>query len=324
MKTSTRLLHLLTLLQRRRAWTGGELAREMEVTTRTVRNDVARLRDLGYPVHASPGVEGGYRLGGGAELPPLLLDNDEAVAVAIGLATAAAGAVSGIEETSLRALTKLDQLMPGRVRRRFQALQQAMLAMPRAGPTVDAVALTTIAAACGDHECLRFDYRSFGGEASLRDTEPHRLAHDGRRWYLVAWDRDRAAWRTFRVDRLTLRGHPGPRFAPRPPPDEDLALHVARGVQQATWHLRVTVRVFAPAAELRRRLPIGIQVEEDGPDTSLAHVGSEHPVMLAGYLGMLGFDFRLLPTPGLPPKAARELRRELRALAARCARAGKR
>jgi predicted DNA-binding transcriptional regulator YafY len=313
LKTSTRLLQLLTLLQTRRSWSGGELARELEVTTRTVRNDVDRLRDLGYPVHASPGVEGGYRLGAGAELPPLLLDQEEAVAVAIGLASAATGAVSGIEETSLRALAKLEQVMPTRVRRRFQAVQRAVVAMPRHTAVVDARALTTIAAACRDNERLRFDYRSYEGGSSLRDTEPHRVVHDGRRWYLVAWDRDRADWRTFRVDRMALRAPVGQRFVPRPPPDGDVVAHVSRGVDQATWQFRASVRVHAPAAQIARRLPKSIAVEAIDERTCLIQVGSDSPEMLASYLGMLGADFEVVDSP--------ELRDQVRALGERCLRA---
>lgn len=315
LKTSTRLLQLLTLLQVRRSWTGPELSRELEVTTRTIRNDVERLRELGYPVQASPGVEGGYRLGAGSDLPPLLLEQDEAVAVAVGLSTAVAGGLSGIEETSLRALAKLEQVMPTRVRRRFQSVQRAIVTIPRLAATVDTRALTMIAAACRDNERLRFDYRSHAGEASVRDVEPHRVVHDGRRWYLVAWDRERADWRTFRVDRMSLRASAGPRFVPRPPPDGDVIAHVSRGVDQATWHFRATVRVHAPAADLAKRLPASVAIEAIDERTCLARVGSDSPEMLATYLGMLGADFDVVEPP--------ELRRHVRALGERYVRAAK-
>lgn len=313
LKTSTRLLKLLALLQTRRSWTGGDLAHELEVTTRTVRNDIARLRELGYPVDASPGVEGGYALGRGADLPPLLLDDDEAVAIAVGLVGAAAGAITGIEEASLRALSKLEQVMPTRVRHRFQAVQRALVTLPRDRAAVDARTLTLIATACRDSERLRFDYRNHAGETSRRDTEPHRMVHDGRRWYLVAWDRQRAAWRTFRVDRLLPRPPAGPRFVPRPPPDGDLIAHVSRGVQRSTWRYRATVRVHTPAAQLARRVPAAVQVEAVDGHTCVAHVGADSPEMLAHYLGMLGADFEVIDAP--------ELRAKLRALAERLLRA---
>src|SRR6187455_1526881 len=185
MDTSERLLKLLSLLQARPDWTGNELAERLDVTGRTVRNDVERLRRLGYPVHASPGVGGGYRLGAGAALPPLLLDDEEAVAVAVGLRTAASAAVTGIEETSLRALAKLERLLPGRLRHRVAAVQSGTAAVPMSGPTVDAEVLTTVAAACRDRERLRFDYRDHRGAATLRTVEPHRLVAWARRWYLV-------------------------------------------------------------------------------------------------------------------------------------------
>jgi predicted DNA-binding transcriptional regulator YafY len=313
LKTSTRLLQLLTLLQARRSWTSAELARELDVTTRTVRNDVDRLRQLGYPIHASPGVEGGYRLGAGADLPPLLLNDEEAVAVAVGLAGAATGAITGIEESSLRALAKLEQVMPARVRQRCQTVQQAVATLPRTAAAIDARTLTTIAAACRDNECLRFDYRSHTGASSLRDTEPHRVVHDGRRWYLSAWDRDRGDWRTFRIDRLTPRTPVGPRFVPRPPPDGGVIAHVARGIEQATWLYRARVRVHAPAAQLSRRLPASVTVEPVDDSTCLAHVGADSPDILAQYLTMLGADFDVVGAP--------ELRRHLRALGERLLRA---
>ena len=205
LETAARLLRLLALLQARRDWSGPELAGQLGVTTRTVRNDVARLRRLGYPVHATPGLAGGYRLGVGAALPPLLLDDEEAVAVAVGLRTAAGGTVTGIEETSRRALAKLEQVLPSRLRSRVNALQTYTVSAPARGPTVDADILTAIAAACRDRQRLRFDYRTHDGTGGARVVEPHRLVHTGRRWYLLAWDNDRHDWRTFRVDRMQPR-----------------------------------------------------------------------------------------------------------------------
>ncbi|RCV50191.1 helix-turn-helix transcriptional regulator, partial [Marinitenerispora sediminis] len=191
LETSARLLRLLSLLQTHRDWTGAELADRLGITTRTVRRDVEKLRTLGYPVHAAPGVAGGYRLGAGAALPPLLLDDDEAVAVAVGLRTAAGGTVAGIEESSVRALAKLEQVLPSRLRHRVTTLHAVTVAVPDSGAAVAPDVLTAIAAACRAHERLRFDYRDHAGQPSVRDVEPHRLVHTGRRWYLVAWDTDR-------------------------------------------------------------------------------------------------------------------------------------
>jgi predicted DNA-binding transcriptional regulator YafY len=298
-ETSARLLRLLSLLQSRPDWTGAELAERLAVSGRTVRNDIERLRTLGYPVDATRGAVGGYRLGAGAALPPLLLDDEEAVAVAVGLRTAASGSIAGIEETSVRALAKLQQVLPSRLRHRVSAFQYT-LPMPSRGPRVDPDVLTVIAAACRDRERLRFDYRSHSGTASRRSVEPYRLVNDRRRWYLVAWDVDRDDWRTFRVDRIEPRTPTGPRFPPRAlPPDHEIAARVARGVGEATWRYRARVIVHAPAAHVRDRLPIPVDVESLGPDRCAFEPGSDHPEMLALYLGMLGADFEIVDSPEL-------------------------
>ncbi|MGH3645784.1 MAG: helix-turn-helix transcriptional regulator [Micromonosporaceae bacterium] len=300
LETSARLLKLLSLLQAQRDWTGAALADRLGVTTRTVRNDMERLRSLGYPVRATPGVAGGYRLGAGASLPPLLLDDEEAVAVAVGLRTAAGGTVTGIEETSVRALAKLEQVLPSRLRHRVRSLGDYTVPMPGGGPTVDADVLTAIAAACRDHERLRFDYSDHSGASTVRNTEPHRLVHTGRRWYLVAWDLDRDDWRTFRVDRVAPRTPTGPRFTPRELPEQgDVARHVSRGVGTATWRYRATVTVLAPAARIRARLPAAITVEPLDDERCRIQVGSDDPSMLAIYLGMVGADFELDASPEL-------------------------
>jgi predicted DNA-binding transcriptional regulator YafY len=309
LQTSARLLRLLSLLQARTDWSGQELADRLGVTTRTVRNDVERLRSLGYPVHASPGVGGGYRLGAGAALPPLLLDDDEAVAVAVGLRTAAGGTVTGIEETSLRALAKLEQVLPSRLRHRVNALQAATVEIPAPGPTVGPEVLTAIAGACRDRQRLRFDYRDHDGSASIRTVEPHRLVHDRGRWYLVAWDVDRADWRTFRADRIQPRIPTGPRFAPRELPGGDVVTYLLRGVGSATWRYRARVRVHAPAAQVAGRLPPAVVVEAVDEHTCIVNVGSDTPLMLAVYLGMLDADFEV----GEP----RELVEQLQTLADR-------
>jgi predicted DNA-binding transcriptional regulator YafY len=312
--TSARLLRLLSLLQARRDWTGAELATRLGVTTRTVRHDIDRVRALGYPVEARPGVAGGYRLGTGGTLPPLLLDDEEAVAVAIGLRTVANGSVAGIEETSVRALAKLQRLLPPRLRHRVSAIGAHTVPLPGSGPQVDMDVLTAIAGACRDHERLRFGYRSHSGTDSRRTVEPYRLLTDQRRWYLAAWDVDRDGWRTFRVDRIELRTPTGPRFTPRPlPPDDELAAQVARGVGEATWRYRAQVVVHAPAAYVRARLPIPIEVRPMGDDRCAFEPGSDHPQMLALYLGLLDADFEIIDSP--------ELANALRELAARYQRA---
>jgi predicted DNA-binding transcriptional regulator YafY len=299
-ETSARLLRLLSLLQGRRDWTSTELAARLGVTTRTIRHDVDRLRELGYPVNARPGVAGGYRLGAGGALPPLLLDDEEAVAVAVGLRTAAGGSVAGIEEASVRALTKLQQMLPARLRHRVGAFASAALPGPSRGPQVDPDVLTLIASACRDTERLRFDYLAHSGAGSRRVTEPYRLVHDRGRWYLVAWDLDREAWRTFRVDRISPLPPAGPRFTPQPlPSDAEIAVRVARGAGEATWRYRARVIVHAPAAYVRERLPIPVPVQALGPERCAFEPGSDHPEMLALYVGMLGADFTVVDSPEL-------------------------
>ncbi|MBL1079688.1 YafY family transcriptional regulator [Nocardia sp. 2] len=299
LETSGRLLRLLSLLQARRDWTGPELAARLSVTTRTVRNDMDRLRELGYPVEARPGVAGGYRLGVGGALPPLLLDDDEAVAVAIGLRSAATGSVSGMEETSLRALTKLQQLLPARLRHRVSAFQHAM-PVPARGPRVDAEVLTVLAAACRDRERLRFEYRTHSGTASQRAVEPYRVLSLRQRWYLMAWDLDRADWRTFRVDRILPRTPTGPRFTPRAlPSDTEIIERLERGTGEAPWRFRARVIVHAPAEHVRRRIPIPVDVEPLGDNRCAFTPGSDHPEMLALYIGMLDADFEVMDSPEL-------------------------
>src|SRR2546423_2541883 len=222
-QTSSRLLELLSLLQGRRDWPGNELAGRLEVSGRTIRRDVERLRRLGYPVESLSGPAGGYRLRAGSAMPPLLLDDDEAIAIAVGLRTAARASVTGIEETAVRALVKLEQILPAHLRRRVAALSSATFTLPVAGPTVDPQHLTVIAAVCRDSECLRFGYRSRDGTESRREVEPHSLVNHGLRWYLVAWDRHREDWRTFRVDRLRRPAATGVRFDPRRLPMNDAA-----------------------------------------------------------------------------------------------------
>ena len=228
-----RALQLLSLLQTHRLWSGAELAERLEVTVRTVRRDVDRLRELGYPVDATSGTEGGYRLAIGTHVPPLVLDDDEAVAVALGLRYAAGAAIGGMEESSLRALTKIEQLLPDRLRRRVSAQHSSVTSMPwaTADDVIDPEALSVLAVACRDHEEVRFDYRRRDGADSRRLVEPHQLVTAGRRWYLVAWDQRRHDWRTFRLDRLRVARLAGRRFTPREIPEGDAASFVANSTR---------------------------------------------------------------------------------------------
>ncbi|KAB2344373.1 helix-turn-helix transcriptional regulator [Actinomadura rudentiformis] len=299
LETSARLLRLLSLLQTRRDWSGAELAERLSVTARTVRRDVERLRELGYPVHATAGAPG-YRLGAGTDLPPLLLDDDEAVAVAVGLRTAAGGSVSGIEETSVRALAKLEQVLPSRLRHRVHALQSMTVPMTDAAPGVDPAVLTAIAAACRDHEGLRFDYRSHDGEESVRAAEPHRLVHSGRRWYLVGWDIDRADWRTYRVDRLRLRTPNGPRFVPRDPPDPDVAAFTSRAISSAPYRYQGVFTMHAPAATVVGHIPPTMgTVEPIDEHTCTLRCGAHTLNELAVWVALMDVPFEVHEPPEL-------------------------
>ena len=266
-----RALHLLSLLQTHRLWSGSELAERLDVTERTVRRDIDRLRDLGYPVDATPGAQGGYRLAAGSHLPPLILDDDEAVAVAVGLRSAAGGAISGIEETSLQALAKIEQLLPDRLRRRVSALDSSITAMrwPLSDTEIiDSDALAVLASACRDHEEVRFDYRRRDGEDSRRLVEPHQMVTAGRRWYLVAWDVRRDDWRTFRLDRLTDAARGGRRFTPRDIPGGDAADFVATSFSSIPREIEALVAVGAPYTQVEDVLRwTEHSLVETGPDT---------------------------------------------------------
>ena len=254
-ETSSRLLTLLSLLQARRDWPGAELASRLEVSGRTIRRDVERLRDLGYPVESLTGPAGGYTLRAGTAMPPLLLDDEEAIAIAVGLRTAAKASVTGIEEAAVRALVKLEQVLPSNLRRRVAALGQATITMPGGGPTVDPQDLTTLAACCRDSECLRFAYTGRDGAESRREVEPHAVVNLGRRWYLVAWDRKREDWRTFRVDRLERPASMGVRFAARELPAKDAAAYVTESIRSRPHRYEAHVTVRLPIEQARRRMP---------------------------------------------------------------------
>ncbi|MEE1753070.1 helix-turn-helix transcriptional regulator [Streptomyces sp. SP18CS02] len=312
LETSGRLLRLLSLLQSPREWSGADLAERLGVSRRTLRRDVQRLRDLGYPVEATQGTAG-YRLGAGAGLPPLLLDDEEAVAVVVGLRTGASGSVVGIEESALRALTKLEQVLPSRLRHRVTTLHTAIV---RAGaapaPKVSADTLMVIADACRRKERLRFDYTSPRIGSSVRSTEPHSLVSFDRQWYLVAWDNDRDDWRTFRVDRLVPRTPPGPRFTPRELPGGDVAAYVARRLSARTWPLQATIALHEPATVVADRLWPGMGVVEPVDDDScLLHLGAGTARDLAWMITSVDTDFTLVEAPT-------ELADALRAQATRC------
>ncbi|WP_055590001.1 helix-turn-helix transcriptional regulator [Peterkaempfera griseoplana] len=315
LETSARLLRLLSLLQTPREWPGPELAERLGVSGRTVRNDVDRLRELGYPVVATRGATGGYRLSAGTAMPPLLLDDDEAVAVTIGLRTVAQGAIAGMEETSLQALAKLQQVLPSRLRRRVQTLLAYTVPVPADGPqpAVDPQLLSTLAAVCRDHERLRFNYRSHDGTATRRTAEPHRLVNWGRRWYLVAWDTDRDDWRTFRVDRVEPRLPTGPRFAPREPPEGDVAAYVARNASAAAWRYRARVTVHAPAEVVAELVNPAVGVVEPVDGTScILDTGADSVEALGVHLGLLGHDFDVSGPPELLAHLAELARRYAR------------
>ncbi|KIZ14149.1 helix-turn-helix transcriptional regulator [Streptomyces natalensis] len=305
--TSARLLNLLSLLQTPRDWPGSELAGRLGVTSRTIRRDIERLRELGYPVHATMGAEGGYRLAAGAAMPPLLLDDDEAVAIAVGLRSTAGQTVDGVEEASVRALAKLEQVLPARLRRRVGTLGSATVPMPAGDePTVDPEQLTVLAAAITNHERVRFGYRTGAGERTRRLVEPHRLVASGRRWYLVAYDNDREDWRTFRVDRLSDAFATGARTAPRELPAADAAAYVQERMQgMGANPQRAVVTVHAPAKEVAARLG-GRAGEVTALDEGSCrwHSAPDSLAWLAIRLTMLGREF----TVHGPPELARYLR----------------
>jgi len=301
---TTRVLRLLALLQSRRDWTGPELGERLEVDVRTVRRDVERLRRLGYVIESSAGIGGGYRMGAGASMPPLLLDDDEVSAVVVAL-SAAAGSIAGLRETALGVLLKLDQILPKRLRSRLDAFESATLALPARGGTVDWKLLTTLTAACREHEELEFEYLDKGGRASSRRVEPLHVVHAERFWYLVAWDVGRAAFRTFRLDRIKGRRlRRGARFSPRALP-EDLVSYVSRSLTQAPHRHQMRIELVGTPSELAPRIPSWLGVLESvGPRRSSLTVGGDDYESLAARLLLLGVPFERVE----PPEAARALR----------------
>jgi predicted DNA-binding transcriptional regulator YafY len=302
-ETSARLLQLLSLLQARPDWTGAELAARLGVTPRTLRRDVAKLRSLGYPVAALPGVAGGYRLGAGAAVPPLLLDDDEAVAVALSLRTSAPHDVTGIGEAAVRVMARLEQVLPSRLRERAAAISHALVPLTGPAPVLDAGALTTMARACRNCERLDFGYCDRDGAVTTRRVEPHRLVQAGYRWYLVARDLDRDDWRTFRADRIEAPRLTGIRFLPADPPDA--ATFVARAVTTAPYRYQARILVHAPAEVVAAHLPptVGVLEPADAGRCFLT-AGSDSLDALAFHTAMLGLDFTVLAPPELADRLA--------------------
>lgn len=300
---------MLSLLQTRRDWSGTELADRLDITTRTVRRDVDRLRDLGYPIDGAVGVGGGYRLGAGAEMPPLLLADDEVLAVAIGLQSGATGSVTGLGEASLQALTKLRQVMPSRLRHRLDALDIDVLDR-RPASSVDAATLTAVATVCHAHERLRFDYTTHDGASARREVEPYRLVRAGSRWYLVAWDISREDWRSFRVDRMEPKIPSGPRFVPRELPPGGAAHFVATGIDRAFAQARARVTLHASVEEIAPLVDpswgILESVDDDTCEISLSGTTMES---IARWLAAFDVDFAVIEPE--------ELRAECRLLAER-------
>ena len=298
----SRTLRLLSLLQSHRFWSGRELADRLEVSARTLRRDVDRLRQLGYPVEAQRGVEGGYQLAAGAVLPPLVLDDDEAVAIGVGLQSAIqGGTVVGIEESSVRALTKVVQVMPSRLRRRIDALAAVTVPAPweHRAIGVDADVLVSLAQACRDGERLEFTYTARGGEHTSRVVDPHRLVLLGRRWYLVAWDLVRFDWRTFRLDRLVGPSATGDHVMPREIPGDDAAQFVRSSIDNLPTRHQVEARIHAPARVVRERIGPWGTLEEAGEGRCLLRMASDTLDWPTMALGKAGVEFEVLSPPAL-------------------------
>jgi predicted DNA-binding transcriptional regulator YafY len=297
-ETTSRVLQLLGLLQSRRVWTGEELAMRLEVTTRSVRRDVERLRDLGYPVHASKGHGGGYQLGAGAALPPLLLDPDEAVAMAVCLRLAAGGSVAGVGESALRALSKLDQVMPNRLRSQVSAVHDATVTLTfgQSDDLVQPDVLMTLARACRDHEHVAAGYVDRAGTPTQRRLEPYQLVTTGRRWYLMTYDRDRQDWRSLRLDRMADVRALGSTFMPREAPDA--AAYVRRSISTSPYRYTARVRYQAPREAIERVFPAAsVEVEPDGPDACILTSGADDPDRMVLYLALPNCEFEILEPP---------------------------
>ena len=299
--TSSRTLRLLSLLQSHRYWPGAELAERLDVSQRTLRRDVDRLRELGYPVHASKGPDGGYRLDAGTQMPPLLLDDEQAVALVVALQTASTG-VAGVDEAAVRALATLRQVMPARLRTAADALQVTAVTRGGGRPQVDQAVLLAVGAAVRAREVLRFDYAggSDAGPRPARRAEAHHLVTWGGRWYLVGYDLEREDWRTFRVDRMTPKTGSGPRFAPRELPAPDVAAFVAERFREIDpWPCRGEAEVDMAAAEVARWAGRGALVEALGDDRSRVVLRAWSWDGVAATFAMFGVPLRVVGPPEL-------------------------
>ncbi|MGX7827920.1 helix-turn-helix transcriptional regulator [Actinokineospora sp. 24-640] len=295
--TTERVLTLLGLLQQRQVWTGPELADRLGVTPRTVRRDVERLRALGYLVHAGQGVGGGYQLGPGQDLPPLLLDDEEAIATAVSLLAGAGGAVAGAADAALRALTKLDRVLPTRLRHEVRALASSVESFGGGRAPVDPEALMTLARACRDEVEASFDYPS-GDGVRPRRVEPYRLVASDRRWYLLAYDLDRDDWRNFRVDRMTGVSARTWRFRPRPAPDA--ATYVQESVASRAYPHQARFLVHAPADTVRAQIPASAAlVQGRGNERCEVLSGAASLDFVLMHVVLLGHDFEVLDPPEL-------------------------
>ena len=299
--TSTRMLRLLSLLETHRYWPGAELAGRLQVSRRTLRRDIDRLRELGYPVQAQRGVTGGYQLAAGAALPPLVLDDEEAVALAVGLQAAAESAVEGIAESSVRALAKVVQVMPARLRRRVEALRTMTVPASWGGARVgvDPDVLTGVAVSCRDTERLRFSYTAANGQQTARHVEPHRLVSLGRRWYLVGYDLDRHDWRSYRIDRLSGPKGTGARFRPRELPAADAAAFVRAGIGNVRAGFDVEVLIDAPAGAVREQIGRWATVQNAGPGRCRVRMTTDSLDWPTMALGAVGADFEVVSPPEL-------------------------
>ena len=290
-----RALTLLSLLQTHRHWSGTELAERLGVSERTVRRDVDRLRDLGYPVEATPGVDGGYQLAAGSHLPPLVVDDDEAVALALGLRTAAGAAVDGIEETTLRVMAKLEQILPDHLRRRVDALNSNLETLRwTPATTVPPASLGVLAQACRDREEVRFDYTRRDGASSSRLVRPHQLVSVGQRWYLVAYDMRRDDWRTFRIDRMVSPRAAGVRFDPLDLPAETAAAFVAAGLRATPLDFEATVVVTGDADRIdatRHWFGPHLETESLGGRRHRLRLGSDGLEWLVSMIAILATSF---------------------------------
>lgn len=300
------MLRLLSLLQARPNWTGAELATRLEITARTLRRDVNRLRQLGYPVEALSGPAGGYQLAPGGALPPLLLDDDEAVSVALSLRQAARGALPGFEDASLSALAKIEQVFPRRLAEKVASVQLSTVGLEAqrgSGRSVTPENLVILATACRRRERLRFDYHDASGRESERHVEPYQLVHAARRWYLVARDRDRDAWRTFRVDRIEKPAPTGLRFVLDDPPDARAL--VSEGLAVAVYPVQARVFLRLPFEEAKRMIPPTIGVIQRQRGGTLLRIGADDVDWIARYLSSLPVTFRVLDPPELKEALAR-------------------